>query len=481
METLCGLKRHQILGRMTEDIFGSKVGEILSQWDREVLDKQVTLKNELPLPVLDGVRLFKITTLPVLDGKGMPIGVSGFMRDISVHRRLEDQLRQSQKMEALGQLAGGVAHDFNNLLQTILAHAQFAERHMDEPENVRSDLRTILQASESAAALTRQLLAFGRRQDIQPSTIDFFGVVDGLMRMVRRVIGEDIVLSVIPPAPDLRYVCADAGQIEQILMNLSVNARDAMPEGGEISISLHNMDIDEEWCSNKAWASPGQYVMMRFHDNGTGMDEDTVHCLFEPFFTTKDEGQGTGLGLSTVYGIVQQHKGLIDVHSEEGEGTTFKIFLPAAEDAPKVETEQETLCPFPMAGGNETILVAEDEVIVRELVERLLQDAGYTVIVTCDGQEAVEAYEASHDKIHLVILDAVMPRLSGYGAYCKMYELNNTIPFIFCSGYAADTLVASGKSKLPMPPVIQKPYRPAELLRIVRQQIDSMQEPEYKS
>ncbi len=474
MESLCGLKHHQIIGRKTDDIFGSKIGATMLQWDHEVLEKRVTLKKELPLSLGDSLRLFMVTTLPVMNAKGEAIGVSGFMRDISTHRSLEHQLRQSQKMEALGQLAGGVAHDFNNLLQTILAHAQFAERHMNEPENVRSDLRTILRASESAAALTRQLLAFGRRQVIQPSTIDFFQVVDGLMKMVRRVIGEDIELCVIPPAPGLRYVCADAGQIEQILMNLSVNARDAMPGGGEISISLHNMDLDEEYCSDRAWANPGKYVMMRFHDNGTGMDEDTVRCLFEPFFTTKEEGQGTGLGLSTVYGIVQQHKGLIDVQSKEGEGTTFKIFLPVADGTPEVETEQEMKDPLPITRGNETVLVAEDEVIVRELVERLLLDAGYKVIVTCDGQEAVDAYKTSHKKIDLVILDAVMPRLSGYGAYCKMYEINNSIPFIFCSGYAADTLVPSGKSDLPMPPVIQKPYRPAELLRVVRQQIDGI-------
>ncbi|MFW6286930.1 MAG: ATP-binding protein, partial [Candidatus Sumerlaeota bacterium] len=471
METLCALPRRQIIGRRAGDILGSKIGRQIEEQEKQVLREARTVRREMTINPGAECRVVVLTVVPVFDKDTRPIGVSGFARDISSRRQLEDQLRQSQKMEALGQLAGGVAHDFNNLLQTILAHAQFAERHMDDPESSREDLRTILRASESAAALTKQLLTFGRRQEIEARVVDLYEVVDDLMKMVRRVIGEDIDLAIHPRPDDLRYVMADTGQLEQILMNLSVNARDAMPEGGRIAIAFQNATISPEWCEDNPWAKPGNYVMLSFSDNGIGMNEETTRYLFEPFFTTKKEGEGTGLGLSTVYGIVQQHKGLIDVHSREGEGSRFDIYLPAHQKAP-----EEVVEPQPGEAtsieGSETVLVAEDEVIVRELVERLLEDAGYEVILTSDGQEAVEKFQERHEDIDLVILDAVMPRLSGYAAYCKMHEIDPDVPIFFCSGYAADSLVSSSQTNLPLPPVIQKPYRPIELLKMVRRRID---------
>ncbi|MDD5309547.1 MAG: response regulator [Deltaproteobacteria bacterium] len=398
-----------------------------------------------------------------------PGAVLGILRDITDRLSLEEQLRQSQKMEAIGRLAGGVAHDFNNLLSVILSYTDFALEGVRDGDPLRDDLCEIQQAGARAATLTRQLLAFSRRQMMQPQIIDLNGVAQGLESMLRRIIGEDIELA-IELAPDLGAVKADPGQIEQVIMNLAVNARDAMAQGGRFTIETANVDLDAEYASRRLAVTPGPYVMLAMTDTGCGMDEATKARLFEPFFTTKEMGKGTGLGLSTVYGIVQQSGGNIWVHSEPGRGTTFKVYLPREPGAARGVAP--VTHPPPRPEGTETVLVVEDEEAVRNLARRVLQSAGYTVLTAANGGEALLTCEQHGKRINLMLTDLVMPQMNGRQLAMRLSSLHPKMRVLYMSGYADQAVVEGGELDRDIA-FIGKPFNAAQLTRKVREVLDA--------
>jgi two-component system NtrC family sensor kinase len=409
------------------------------------------------------------TISPVRDGSGRIVSFVAVNRDVTKEVGLEKQLLHAQKMEAVGQLAGGVAHDFNNLLTAIIGYGQLVERRLDADSPLRSEVQEILDAGHRAAALTSQLLAFGRRQTLVPRNINLNETIDNLMKMLRRIIGEDIELT-FQGSSHLSPVFADAGQIEQVIMNLAVNARDAMAGGGRLLIETRNVVFDEAYCREHLWAKPGRYVQISVSDTGAGMDLETQRRIFEPFFTTKDTGKGTGLGLAVVYGIVKQHDGFIHVYSEPAHGTTFRLCLRAQDDVPR-KRDPRTMSPI--RGGNETILVAEDEATLRELARTTLESLGYKVVLAGNGEEAVFAYEAATTRIDLVILDLIMPRMGGREAYKRMLALRaDECPVIFMTGYAPEILrnELAGVSSVEL---VQKPYGLDELGRRVREVLDA--------
>ncbi len=387
------------------------------------------------------------------------------LHDASEKARMREQLRQAQKMEAVGMLAGGIAHDFNNLLTIISGYTQMlmASPHM-ATERDRTALEQVLRASERAADLTSQLLAFSRRQSIQPRVIEINRVVDQTASMLRRLIGEDIELR-IEKASDAGRIHADPAQIQQVLLNLVINARDAMPKGGTLIIRTHNSDTGPG--SNPRHGKRGGYVVLEIADTGMGMDSATRQRIFEPFFTTKPEGKGTGLGLSTVYAIVKQAKGLIDFNTVVGEGTTFKVYLPrvqseSVEELPKV--------PEP-AGGHETVLLVEDEEGVRRAVHSTLERRGYHVLVAAGGPEALEIARAHQGPIDLLISDVVMPQMNGRELAKMLAEERPQMAVMFISGYPGDTLQSKGALSAEAA-FLPKPFTPLALSTRVREILD---------
>jgi len=374
-------------------------------------------------------------------------------------RQTEEQLRQAQKMEAIGRLAGGVAHDFNNLLGAILGYSDFALAALREGHPAREDIEKV-----KSAELTRQLLAFSRKQVLQPRVLDLNEVVLGMEKMLPRLIGEDVEL-VTALEPELAPVMADPGQVEQIIMNLAVNARDAMPGGGKLVIETANVELDEDYASRHANVTPGRYVMLAVSDTGEGMDRETLSHAFEPFFTTKAAGSGTGLGLATVYGIVQQSNGHIWCYSEPGKGTTFKIYLPAHEgEAAGHQGKAAATAP----SGTETILLAEDEDVLRALIARVLGEAGYTVLSAKDGAEALSLAERHEGPIHLLITDVVMPRTSGTELARSLARLRPGVRVLYTSGYTDNAIVHHGVLRAGVA-FLHKPFSGAKLLSVVRQ------------
>ncbi len=385
----------------------------------------------------------------------------------------EEQLRQSQKMEAIGTLAGGVAHDFNNLLTAILGNTQLAVSKLAPDDPLQLRLIEVEKAGNRAAVLTRQLLAFSRRQHLERRTINLNETIGEIMKLLQRIIGEDVEVRV-KAAPALSAVFADPVQIEQVVMNLAVNARDAMPGGGQLTIETSNVELDESYRRKYPYVQPGKYVEIRVSDTGSGMDEATQAHIFEPFFTTKEVGRGTGLGLSMVYGIVKQHDGHINVYSEVGHGTAFKVFLPVDEKA--VEREAQAV-QLPLVGGTETILVAEDEEALRNLARDVLEGLGYRVLLAKNGEEAVEVYEENREGIDMLLLDVVMPRMGGWEAYERIHELGDDVPLIFTTGYSSETVqshfVKQNRSMEELGAVVlQKPYNIEGLGRKIREVLD---------
>jgi PAS domain S-box-containing protein len=389
-------------------------------------------------------------------------------RDLTTHKKLEDQLRQSQKMEAIGQLAGGIAHDFNNILTIILGHASLLTLTALEPKAMAS-ARQIKQASERAAGLTRQLLAFGRKQIFNPRPLDLNSVVGGMSEMLERLLGEDISLQLeLSDKPAL--IEADPSMMEQIILNLAVNARDAMLNGGRLAIQVSHCQIDEAHSHKSLEASPGHYVCLRHTDTGVGIPSENLSRIFEPFFTTKELGKGTGLGLATVYGIVKQHRGWIEVESQLGHGTTFNIFLPVTH-SPPVEAEIFDT-QFRSLGGTETILVVEDERDLREIVTRTLNRHGYRAFQAVDGHDALKIWHEYKSEISLVFTDLVMPGgINGRELAEKLWAERPTLKIIFSSGYGADILGKNFKLDTALN-YLQKPYLPQTLARAVRRCLD---------
>jgi CheY-like chemotaxis protein len=372
-------------------------------------------------------------------------------------------------MEAVGQLAGGVAHDFNNILTTILGLAEIQLQNPTDKESMLKDIAEMKTAAQKAAALTRQLLAFSRKQVLQPKVLDMSAVVADMDKMLRRLLREDIELSTVVSS-QLGRVKVDPSQIEQILMNLVVNARDAMPGGGKLTIDLTNADLGEDYTRNHLGARSGPHVMLAVSDTGTGMDKTTMSRLFEPFFTTKEKGKGTGLGLSTVYGIVKQSGGNIYVYSEPGQGTTFKIYLP------RVDEEAERVAVgVPSAfqrGGSETILVVEDEDMVRQLILRVLKQGGYNVLEARNPQEAIGICRERKEPISLLMSDVVLPKMDGRTLSGKLTSLHSEMKVIYMSGYTDDVVVHHGMLD-PGIEFIEKPMTPDIIRRKVREVLDS--------
>lgn len=383
---------------------------------------------------------------------------------------LELQLRQSQKMEAVGRLAGGVAHDFNNLLTVILGHSDLLLGRLAECDKTRGEVKQIRSAGERAASLTRQLLTFSRRQVLEPKVLDLNAVVAGMLPMLRRLIGEDIEITTLAD-PDLGHVKTDPGQIEQVIMNLAVNARDAMPKGGPLTFETMNVDLDEAYARQHAPAQPGHYVVLAVSDTGCGMDEETRSHIFEPFFTTKGPGKGTGLGLATVYGVVKQSGGYIWVYSEPGQGTTFKIYLPRVDEA--TETVKVVRTETARARGSETILLVEDEDTVRSLAREILEAHGYAVLEARGGPEALQVSEQQHEGgVHLLLTDVVMPGMNGRDVAERVVSRHPGMKVLYMSGYTANAIAHHGVLDVGVA-YLQKPFTLESLTRKVREVLDA--------
>ena len=470
-EQITGYSKKEALGRNSRMLWGEESSESLFEDLRESLLRGEVWQGRIRSRKKDDTTYEAEAALsPVRDAAGRIVQFVSVWRDVTHEAELESRLRQSQKMEAIGQLAGGVAHDFNNLLQAIQGHAQLALQTTPPEQSAYEDLNQITKAAEHAASLTRQLLAFSRRQVIQARNLNLNQVIIDLMKMLRRVIGEhlDLELSL---GNKLRTVHADPGQIEQVLMNLCVNARDALPHGGRITIETANVLMGKEQCVGHPLAKAGLYVMLAVTDTGIGMTPEVRERIFEPFFTTKEVGQGTGLGLATVYGVVRQHAGLISVTSKPGAGTKFRLYFPTVEGSPSQDKDQEAQQPATPPGGTETLLLAEDDEIVRNLTERILQQAGYTILLAKNGLEAMDLFYTHQARIAMLVLDVVMPQMSGRAVYEKVKKMKPEIPILFTSGHNTEMLetrfiTREGLKMLP------KPYNPNELLTTVREMLD---------
>ena len=467
-ERITGYDRDEVMGQNPRilqsgrhtDAFYRKMWETLlskKSWSGQLINKRKS----------GSIYTEDATISPVCDRQGNIVNYVAAKRDVTHELELEDQLRQAQKMEAVGQMAGGIAHDFNNLLQVIGGYAELSLMDASEDNPCVSALNEIQDASMRGKQLVSQLLAFSRRQVIHPVDLNLNQVIDKLLKMIRGIIGEHIDLDFIA-GHNLATIHADHGLMEQVLVNLCVNARDAMPNGGKITVETENVLIDGDYVAMHHWATPGRYVLLSVSDSGCGMDSRTQEHIFEPFFTTKEVGKGTGLGLSTVFGIIKQHNGHVSVYSEPDRGTIFKIYLPTVA---RKASEVNRRVPETVKGGTETLLVAEDDETVLKLAELLLTDAGYTVFTARDGKEAIRVFEENADKIDGVMFDVVMPRMGGKEAMDRILELRPGLPHLFASGYSENAVHTNFIQKRGLH-LLSKPYQAESLLRMVREVFD---------
>jgi two-component system, cell cycle sensor histidine kinase and response regulator CckA len=420
------------------------------------------------------IRWVRARMFPVFDDTGRAYRVAGLIEDITEARRTEEQFRQAQRMEAVGRLAGGVAHDFNNLLMAILGYTELVLNGLGQSHPLSPDVEEIRRAGQSAAQLTRQLLAFSRRQILQPKVLDLNQILERVESLLNRLIGEDVSLRTSLTTP-LARVYADPGQVEQVIVNLVINARDAMPQGGQLLIETRDVELDESYARQHTGVVAGLYVMLAVSDTGNGMDEETQKRLFEPFFTTKEQGKGTGLGLATVYGIVKQSGGSVWVYSEVGRGTTFKIYLPAV-SAFGGDDSAETATTPRVLSGTETILVVEDQAEVRGVIRETLRRNGYTVLEATSGVEAIELSSAHRGPIDLLFTDVVMPGLSGRRVAQRVTAERSNVRVLYTSGYTDEAIVQHGVLE-PGLAFLQKPCTAEALLHKIRDVLDAPQAP----
>lgn len=409
----------------------------------------------------------EMTISPAFNANKEIISFVAVKRDITREINLEEQLRQAQKMEAIGQLTGGVAHDFNNLLQVINGYTDLVLDDLAKTDSHYESLTQVGKAGKRATNLVRQLLIFSRREVMQPKILNLNTVISDLLKMLGRVIGEHIHLEW-NPGENLKTIFADRGMVEQSIMNLCVNARDAMEKGGNLTIRTSEQTLDEVFCENKVWADPGLYTVLEVSDTGCGMEAAVLKRIFEPFFTTKEMGRGTGLGLATVYGVVKQHEGLINVESQINNGTVFYLYWPVE------EIDQKELLLFdeePVRGGNETILLAEDDKMVRSITKRILENAGYSVFAVENGKEALEMYDQQGENIDLGLLDVVMPEIGGKDVYEYIVNKGSSMKVLFASGYSRNSIHNHFINENHLD-FVQKPYKRVDLLTVVRQVLD---------
>ena len=465
-EAMCAMLGYTRTELLSLDLRGvhpqESIPHVVEEFGRQARG-EIALATDIPVKRKDGSVFLADVNSTLVEIEGRPC-IVGVFRDRTQQRQLEEQLKLAQRLEAVGRLAGGVAHDFNNLLSVILSYAGFAADALRESDPTHADIVEIQNAGQRAAALTRQLLAFSSKQILEPEVLSINKVVSGIESMLRRLLGEDIDIEVHLDEP-LGSVMADPGQIEQIIMNLAVNARDAMPQGGKLTIETANAELDEGYAEQHVAVKPGRFVMLSVTDTGTGMEAETRAHVFEPFFTTKEKGKGTGLGLSTVYGIVKQSGGNIWIYTEPGSGTTFKVYLPLV-DAPAVDVRRRLTTA--MATGSETVLVVEDEDAVRKLSERILRNAGYKVLAAASGGDALVLCEKQHETIDLLLTDVVMPQMSGRELAERLTKLFPRLKVLYMSGYTDNAIVHHGVLALGTR-FIGKPFAAAELTRKVRE------------
>lgn len=474
-EALC-----QILGYTSNELKGKTIAEITHPED---IEEDVRMARTLFAGGIPGYRIEKrfitksgktvwvnLTASVIRAENNDPLFGLGIVEDVTERKQLELQFLQAQKMEAVGRLAGGIAHDFNNLLTVINGYSQLLLERLDPKNLSRGPIEEIQKAGVRAASLTRQLLAFGRKQILAPQVTDLNVIVSEIEKMLRRLIGEDIELRAVL-GPNLGKVRVDTGQVEQVLTNLVLNARDAMPQGGRITIETSDVDLDATYVRTHLAVAAGRYVMLAVSDTGHGMDAETQSHIFEPFFTTKEAGKGTGLGLATVYGIVKQSGGYIWVYSEPGEGTVFKIYLPRVEETQAAEEERRPSSPAP--GGKETILVAEDQDAVRILICEVLTSKGYRILVASRGEEALRIAREHPGPIHLLVTDVVMPGISGRELARNLAVLQPELKVLYMSGYTGNAMVHHGMLEEGLI-FIQKPFSPDALARKVREVLEKL-------
>ncbi|HTK69095.1 MAG TPA: PAS domain S-box protein [Candidatus Eisenbacteria bacterium] len=476
-----------ILGYSRPELLHMKVTEFMRPEDltggegcppEEILQhigewKEGICRVERELRRKDGTMVWcHLTLAPVSDGSGTPEYFTAVVEDITERKRLEEQFLQAQKMRAIGQLAGGVAHDFNNLLTTILGYCELIQRKLPSNDALRGYVDEIAMAGQRAAALTSQLLAFGRRQILRPLPVDLNAVIEDMDKLLRRLVGDVQLETRLDPK--LATVRADQGQMEQVLMNLVLNARDAMPSGGRVTVETRNQWIEAGSAPEQTGLAPGAYAVVAVSDTGVGMDAAVRAQLFEPFFTTKEKGKGTGLGLSTAYGIVKQSGGGITVQSEPGRGSRFEVYLPTAKvtDLPAQRAAEPGPQDAAPAGGNETILLVEDDATLRDLTQRVLEERGYRVLTAPSGIDALAMVERIREPIHLLLTDVVMPRMSGAALAEGVRDRHPATRVVFMSGYTDEAAVrqaaAGGGIRF-----IQKPYKPEGLLSTIRAALDA--------
>ena len=467
LSTLLGYSSQQLLGESMLDFVHEASRPTVTE---SIAPRPRSVSNQVEARLVrsDGKDVWVLLdATPIFEGS-RHMGSLVMLMDITQRKRLEEQLRQSQKMEAIGSLAGGVAHDFNNLLSVILGYAEIILSELKPGDPLRDDVVELNQASERARDLTKQLLAFSRQQLLEPRTLDLNQVLRGMEQMLRRLLREDVELSFLT-STGLGKVFADSGQIEQIVMNLVVNARDAILDGGKVAVETTNTELDAEYAAAHHGVTPGSYVMLAVADTGIGMDAATQERIFEPFFTTKEKDRGTGLGLATVFGIVKQSGGHIWVYSEIGKGTTFRIYLPRTEG--DVDRVTPVLEPSTLR-GSETILIVEDQEQVRTLMCVSLRRHGYNVLDAPNAGEALLICEKFSAKIHLLLTDVVMPRMSGRELAERLAPLRPDMVVLYVSGYTENSIVHHGVLDAGVA-FVQKPITPDALVRKVRQLLDA--------